>query len=116
MRKPIKKLVEKSYANGKLNEKIIGKIASLLSRKELKQYIDTIKKQEKKSILYVDIPFNHMEKYEKELKKMFPGKTIEYRTDPNLILGIRITDNDNIYEVSLEKVLEDIRSYVKDYD
>lgn len=116
MKRIIKKLVQASFLQGKLDRDNVSHIGNRLNRNQLKQYLFELRKKDNEQILYVDIPFNHYELYQKELEKIFPKKKIIFRIDPNLILGIRIIDNDNIYEISMNKVLTDLVDYIKEYD
>lgn len=116
MKRVVKKLVQASFLQGKIDKDRVLRIGNSLNRGQLKQYLFELKKKEKEQILYVDIPFNHHELYQKELEKIFPGKRIIFRRDQNLLLGIRIVDNDNIYEISMNKVLTDLVDYIKEYD
>lgn len=102
-KKYIHQLVKASYTKDTLDSKIVEKIASLLSRADLKQYIRGIKLTEKArtlSLVLVDKKF-----YNKSLVKGFK-KHIEVVEDPSLLLGAKVIDNDMVYDMSLKNKLD----------
>lgn len=111
-KKQLKKIVDLSYSNELLNTDVVGKIANLLKRKDLKQYIKALKMKEKENNVIVDTPLSLSLEEKGFLEKLFLGKRIEYRNLPELILGIRITESDNIYDFSLSNKLGSIVSYL----
>ncbi|MEK7451093.1 MAG: hypothetical protein AAB662_04110 [Patescibacteria group bacterium] len=108
--KNIKKLVLASYIDKKLNPIRVNKIAGLLARKDLKTYIKTLKSYEKKNTVIINLPFLYNDK--KIFAKMFKGKKIIYKEDPSLIAGVRIINNDIVYEHDLKNTLEDIATHI----
>jgi len=110
----IKKLAEKSFTNENLDIKKIKKITPLLGRKQLKVYIKFLKKLENIRTVWVFTPINNIEKeIIDKLKSMFPRKRIEYITDSSLIAGLRIIDNDMVYELNLKDSLDGLITYLK---
>lgn len=112
MKKIIKNLVNSSYTNNNLDSESVQKITGYLNRKMLKAYIKEIKQYEKKTTVFVDLPFIVQESEKKQIQTLFPKKKILYNTDQTLLAGLRITDYDIIYELSmrdsLNKMLERI--------
>lgn len=112
--KEIKKLAEQSFINSKLDTKIIKKIIARLKKKELKVYIKFLKKLENERLVRVFLPVDKIEdKIIREIRNMFPGKKIEYVTDSNLIAGLRVIDNDMVYEFNLKDSLKRIIKYLR---
>lgn len=108
--KKIKMLVLSSYTDKKLNSDMVNKIAALLTRKDLKIYIKVVKNYEKENTVIVSLPFMYNDK--KIFDKTFKGKKIIYKEDPSLIAGVRIINNDIVYEYDLQNTLEDIATYI----
>lgn len=105
-KREIKKLAQASYRT--LDEKKAQEISSLLSRKDLKEYIRQLKLIEKTQEVIVALPnLNRYNKSDKTFENVFKNKQIIYQEDPSLILGTRITDNDMVYDYSLKAKLEE---------
>ena len=106
-RKNIKTLAIASYSKGNLDKRIVNKIANLLSRKELRYYINVLKSLERKKTLIVSIS-TKKSFFKTELSKVYPGKKIIFEYDPSLLAGVRIINDDLIYEMSIKNTLERI--------
>lgn len=117
MEKIITNLVTASYTNDNLDVKKVQKIAGYLNRKMLKAYIKGIKQYEKKTTVFVDMPSAPTDTEKKEIKGLYPGKKILYNTDQTLIAGVRITNDDIIYELSMKDSLNKILATIEqNYD
>ena len=113
--KKIDKLVLASYSNNILNKVSVNKISRFLSKLDLKKYINGLKLTEKKRSLIVASPINNLDL--KKFEKLFPNKKIVFKQDPSLLLGMRITDNDIVYEFTLRNSLDKIQDYIEqNYD
>lgn len=113
--KKIDKLVLASYSDSFLNQKNVTKISALLSSADFKKYINGLKFAEMKKSLKVFVPDNNqdLEKFE----KLFPNKKIIFKKDPKLMLGVKIVDNDIVYEFTLKNSLDKILSFIEqNYD
>ena len=107
--KKIKKLANLSYFKENLDEKKVKLISSKLNRSELKEYIKILRMLEKKKSVTVILPTNLVDREtEKTLKETFKGKKLIFKTDKNLIAGIKIIDFDNVYDFSLASKLGNI--------
>lgn len=118
-KKLLKQLVDYSYMDNSLNFERISKVEKLLKnkRKDLKKYISALKIREKSHNIIIDIPMNNFDYYKNEFKKSFVNKNITWNIDPSLLLGLRITEGDNVLEVNLKKSLENIVTKIKqNYD
>ena len=114
-KKKIDKLVLASYSNNVLNKRSVNKIVTLLSKLDLKKYINGLKLTEKKRSLIVLSPINNLDL--KKFEKLFPNKKIVFKQDPSLLLGMRITDNDIVYEFTLRNSFDKIQNYIEqNYD
>ena len=110
----IKKLAEQSFTTGNLDIKRIKRIIALLNKKQLKTFIKFLKKLENEKVLWVFTPMDKVEnKITERIKSMFPGKKIEYVKDPSLIVGLRIVDEDMVYEFNLGDSLDSMVTYLK---
>jgi F0F1-type ATP synthase delta subunit len=112
-KKQIKQLAQASYTRNTLDSKKVARITKLFSRAELKEYIKNIKALEKSKTLVVLAPKNSIgQSFNAALKKQFPDKQIEFKEDPTLIAGIKVVDNDNVYDFNIKNILENLVSYI----
>lgn len=113
--KKIDKLIIASYKNNSLDKKRVNKISTLLSKPDLKKYINKLKLTEKKKTLIVSSPINNQDL--RKFEKLFPNKKILFEKDPSLMLGVKIVDNDIVYEFTLKNSLDRILNYIEqNYD
>ncbi len=108
-----KQLVDASYTNGRFDQQKIFAIAKHLTRGQLKSYIKALKRSQASSLVYLFVPFGKIDKYMPALSKLFPKKQIVVQEDTSLLLGIRIKDNDNVYEANLKHTLDVVKSYLE---
>lgn len=110
-RKQIEKLVCLSYTKGRLDEVKVQKISRILSKRLLKEYIKFLKRYEQKNkliiVIYQSDP-KEIIKIRKHYEKIFPKKNIVFQEDKTLIGGIKIIDNDKIYEFSLKGIFGEL--------
>jgi len=112
-KKQIRNLVQASYTGNELDQKKINRITKLLNRFELKEYIKLIKLFEKSKTLTIYTPsLAAGTMLKKEVGKMFGSKKIEIKMDKKLIAGIKIIDNDNVYDFNLRNNLKNLVSYI----
>lgn len=115
MKKKIIKLIAlKSFARNNLDPIKVKKFSKSMKRKDLRQYIKYLKHYESKNKITIVIP--SMEKINKKdlgrFAKLYPNKKIEYLEDPSIILGIRLIDNDLIYDFNLKNTFENITQQI----
>ena len=123
-RKKIEKLVSVSYSNNFLDQKKVNEIATRICKTDLKKYINGLKLMEKKKSLIVSSPINNQDLSKSstnsvldKFEKLFPNKKIIFKKDPKLMLGVRIVDNDMVYEFTLKNSLDKILNYIEqNYD
>lgn len=112
-KKIIKKLALASYTNNKLDAKKVDRIVKHLNRQELKTYLKAIKNYESQTSVTLLTPGSAKKgEYLSELKQLFPDKKIIFDRDDSLIAGIRIVDNDTIYDFNLKNTLQNLVSYI----
>jgi len=118
-KKDIKKLAEWSYTKENLDQKKARKITKLLGKSDLKLYIKALKNIESKKVVRIVVPDKKMIDINmlKQFQTAFPKKRIEIEEDSGLILGIKIVDNDLIYQLNLKNTLDNLSQYlVEQYD
>ncbi len=99
-KKKLKELVSASYDGKVLQEDTVMQITQTLNRKMLKAYIRALKSWENKQTVIITTPEENSDI--KTLSTLFLDKNVTHAIDPSLILGVKIQDNDMIYEMSLK--------------
>lgn len=102
-----------SYRDNRLNSERVKKIAGLLRRKELKQYINALRLHEQRSKVTIASAFPLDKKKQEGFTNLFPNKTIVVQTDPSLILGLRILNTDSVYEMNIRDSLRRLNEYIE---
>lgn len=116
-KKQIKKLALQSYTKGELSEEKTVNITKLLKRADLKKYIRELKTIEQKTSVEVTLPFAPSDAERGKIKSLFPDKKITYISDPTLVAGFKIVDDDTITDINIKNTLEEIISHITDdYD
>lgn len=111
-KKQIKKLAEVSYTNNFLDAKKVERIAKNLTRGEIKEYISALKTKESKTSVIINIPAELSSKIKEKFQSFFPDKKIIYKVNPSLLVGVRIKNDDLIYNYNLKDTLEDLTSVI----
>lgn len=118
-KKLLKQLISYSYIDNRLNVENVNKIVKLLkNRRDLfKRFVKGLKKREKSLTVFIDMPMVNFVEYKRTFEKIFSNKKIVWNVDPSLILGVRITEGDNVLEMSFRNTLRSIVSKIEeDYD
>lgn len=115
-KRDIKKLVVASYSDKTLDKEKVEKIADYLNRRDLKLYISELKSSELQKNVIVTLSQPATQEQAQKIKELFSDKQIIYIIDPDLLVGLRIQDNDKIFELNLESVLNNMLSYIEQYD
>jgi F0F1-type ATP synthase delta subunit len=116
MKKLPKKFLTISYKNETLDDRAVKTIAGHLNRNLLKQYIRLLKQEEKKKVVFVTTPKPLSINDRQKIKKFFPKKEIIEQIDPAMINGIKIVENDEAYEMDLNKTFHDIMRFIGNND
>jgi len=119
-KKYIKKLALASYTKNELDSKKVKKIAGFLTRNNLKQYIKELKLLESQKTITILTP-SFSKKAKNDIKekfaKIYADKKVIIDNDPSLILGIKVIDNDLIYDLSLKNTLDNLNMHINEqYD
>lgn len=112
----IKKLAEKSFRNKDLDEKFVKDAAKRLKRSELKTYLRELYSLENKKTIKVFLPNDdqgNAKMVYQVFRKMYSNKKILIEIDPTLIAGIRIQNNDNIYELSFKSLFSNLLTSIE---
>lgn len=93
------------------------RIADILTRSELKAYIRALKEQERETSVFFTSPPGVDFKDIEQFQDIFGGKKLFLEHDSSLILGVKVTDNDNVYDFTLRNTLEKMLEYIEqNYD
>lgn len=119
-KKYIKKIALASYTKNDLDAKKVKKIAGFLTRNGLKQYIKELKLLENQKTITILTPSVN-KKVQNDLKmkfaKIYTDKKVIIDNDPSLILGVKVIDNDLIYDLSIKNTLDSLNIYINEqYD
>jgi len=115
-KKQLEELVEASYKHGELDEATVKKIGDRLNRSMLKLYIGMLRLEEKKKMVFVTTPKLLSAKDREKIKSLFPKKKIIEEIDPAMIGGIKIVENDEAYEMDLDRTFHDIIRFINNND
>ena len=116
MKKQLEELVNASYKDGNLDEGTVKKIAEKLTRSMLKLYISMLKQEEKKKMVFVTTPTPLTAPDREKIKSLFPKKKIIEEIDPAMIGGIKVVENDEAFEMDLNRTFRDIIRFVNNND
>ncbi|HEX7042734.1 MAG TPA: hypothetical protein VF189_05785 [Patescibacteria group bacterium] len=107
-KKYISQLVSASYTKEKLDKGKVERIVKLLNRSELKLYIRGLKLVEKTKTISLVLPDTKLYNTTKKVwENKFKGKKINVSEDKSLLLGVKVIDNDNVYDMSLKNNLSE---------
>ncbi len=111
-KKTLKKFAELSYNKNLLDEQTVAKIADKLSRKDLKTYIRALYNEEKKREVSITSASALTAQEKKEIEKIFAGKKVLFSEDASMITGIKVVEDDQEYEINLNKTFDQIVRYL----
>jgi F0F1-type ATP synthase delta subunit len=111
--KQIKRLAVLSYTKNQLDIKTVNKIINQLDRKGLKTYIKAVKNIEKAKTVIIFTPSNNnKQNIENLVNKIFPDKKVLIKQDESLIAGVKVINNDDVYDFNLRNTLENLVQYI----
>jgi F0F1-type ATP synthase delta subunit len=116
MKNKLKKLVKDSYTNGQLNQETVELIADHLDRKSLKEFLRLLKREEAKHEVSVTSAEALSKTDQEKLQKLFEGKKLYYTVDPSMITGIKVIENDQEFEINLNRTFHDIMMFLSKND
>lgn len=111
-KKTLKKFAELSYNKDLLDEQTVARIADKLSRKDLKAYIRALQNEERKREVYITSASALSAQDKKEIEKVYSDKKVLFSVDPSMITGIKVVEDDQEYEINLNKTFDDIVRYL----
>lgn len=111
-KKQLENLVLQSYTRDLLDERKVAAFASLLTRFQLKQYIKRLKSSENQKTVNVMLSHLPTKAQQEMINRLFPGKRIKYEFDKNLLVGIKIINNDQVFDLNLKDTLDNLLSHV----
>ncbi len=113
-RKQIKQVALRSFVRNNLDPKKVKLFSSKMTRKQLRDYIKYLKFYDARNKIIIVVP--HLDMIKKtDLKvftKFYANKKIIYQEDPSLLLGIRVINNDLVYDLNLKDSFENIRQSI----
>lgn len=119
-KKYIKKLALASYTKNELDSKKVKRVSGLLTRNNLKQYIKELKSLENQktiTILTPSVSKAAQNNIKKKFAKIYADKKVIIDNDQSLILGLKVIDNDLIYDLSLRNTLDNLSMHINEqYD
>ncbi len=111
----LKNLALASYKNNELSWKRISKIIKHLNKPELRHYIKLLKMLEKQKTISIILPKTTLKQRNdviKKFAKIYKNKKIDILENKDMVLGIKIIDNDLIYEYNLNHTLNNIKDQI----
>lgn len=112
----VRKLAHESYTRGVLDAKKVERVAKVLSKALLKDYIKELRNLERKNTVTIALPNLPDRKEQKSLRAVFADKKIRFVIDPSLLLGLRVIDGDDVYALNLKDTLLAVQAYTEAYD
>nr|MBI5455577.1 hypothetical protein [Candidatus Levybacteria bacterium] len=113
-KKQIKKLISASYIKNNLDSARVNRISKQLTRQELKLFIKLLKNYDQsKTVTLLVSSILASNEIVKQIKKMYSDKNVVIKEDKSLVAGIRLIDNDTIYDVNIKNSLNEMVSFIK---
>lgn len=114
----IKIIAQKSFIRNQLDSKKVKFFTSKMKRRELRNYIRELKSIDSKNKITVVVP--SIESFKKSdissLSEIYIGKKIVYQEDPSLMVGLKLIDNDLIYDFNLKNSFDNMIEEIEKYD
>jgi F0F1-type ATP synthase delta subunit len=116
-KKMLQQLVLESYNDETIDDAFTDSVADKLNRKELKQYVKALLAHEKKKTVVVSLPYAPSQTEQDAFHTLFPKQKIVYNVDDSLSLGVKVVNNDTVYDLTLQHTLDKLVSYIENnYD
>jgi F0F1-type ATP synthase delta subunit len=110
----IKKLAKITIRNGELDEKVARKVLSLLSRKELIFYLETLKRLAYENSVRVISAQKLSEKEREVIRSKFNTKSVYFERDETLGPGIKIVIDDSIIDLTIKGYINNALEQLKE--
>ncbi len=105
-KKRIKQLAKETFEKDNLNQKKLALIIGRLKKTDARAYIQALKQIVQGNTVFVHSPVAVDETAQKQLELKFPNKKMIYVLNKNLLAGMKILDNDLLYDYSLETKID----------
>jgi F0F1-type ATP synthase delta subunit len=116
MNNKLQELVKQSYNNGQLDQEAVETIANHLDRKSLKEFLKLLKREEAKHEVFITSAQELSKTDRDKLQKLFAEKRLYYSIDTAMITGIKVIENDEEFEVNLNRTFHDIMMFLSRND
>lgn len=113
MNKKIRKLVELSFANGKIIDTVAKHVLANLTKRELKEFLKILKHKIEANRVMISSAsiINSSEKV--KMSKLFPGYSVEFKEDAQIGGGMKVAIGDTIIDLSVKNYINTIISSIK---
>src|SRR5579872_2682018 len=96
--KQLKHLAMNSFQENSLDEQKANQIIARLKKKDARAYVRALRLHESQLAVNVSLPYPADEKTKKSLQIRFPDKKMVYTIDKELLGGMKIIENDILYD------------------
>ena len=110
--KLIKTLARESFENNELDASRVQLIVARLKRKDTRTYIRALKSIEQEQTVSVEVATHIDEMAKKQLQLRFPDKKIVYTINKDILAGMRIIDNDILYDFSVQGKIDRVMKHL----
>ena len=110
--KLIKQLAKNSFSDKKLDSKKVFGIVERLTRRQLKEYIAQLKRYILENTVIVETAYPVSVQSKKLFEETYKEKNIEYINNKELMVGVKIYENDIITSKNLRDTLENVKNYI----
>ena len=113
MNKKVRKLVELSFANGKINDTVAKYVLANLSKKELKEFLKILKHKIEAGRVMISSAsaINSSEKI--KMSKLFRNYSVEFKEDAQIGGGMKVAIGDTIIDLSVKNYIHTIIANIK---
>lgn len=111
-KKKINQLAIISFEKNKINTETVEKITGKLNNKDFREYIKALKRVIAKTNVYVESATELSSQDKKSFEELFKNKSLVFRVNPELILGVRIIEDDMVYNLNIENSIIQIKDYL----
>jgi len=113
-KKLLDEIVEISFKENALDEKMIMDIASKLKRRELKAYVRRLRNELSKRSVMIISPRSFSENAKNLFHQTFSDKIVTFETDPSYLLGVKIINGDMVYDQTLKGEFDHITQRMRE--
>src|SRR5258708_29893413 len=111
-KKEVKKIALLSFADSDIDVRKVKRFTQTMNRRELRQYVRFLKLIDSQKKIKILTPIKEDLDLKNRISRIFPKKRIIFEEDPSILLGIRIINNDILYDFNLENEFEELKKFV----